>query len=71
MNEAPPWPPSEMAELLDLLARAAYRLELSYDETAHIARHAATTIRQLHAEVEHYREQERADVEGAAHRARK
>lgn len=46
-HDAPPWPPLEMAELLDALAGSADRLEISYSETAHIARHAAETIRRL------------------------
>jgi hypothetical protein len=39
-----------MADLLDALARSADRLETSYSETAHIARYAAETIRQLDAD---------------------
>lgn len=41
------WPPHEMAELMDTLAIAADRYHSSYSETAHLARHAAKTIRAL------------------------
>ena len=46
-----PWPPAEMAELLEALARSADRNTLSYSETAHLARHGAETIRRLRAEL--------------------
>lgn len=44
-----------MAELLDSLATAADRLELSYSETAHITRNAASTVKRLQAENERMR----------------
>jgi hypothetical protein len=45
-----PWPPAEMSELLDSLARSADRMTNSYSETAHIARNAAKCIREMLAE---------------------
>lgn len=42
-----PWTPSEMADLLDALARSADYHTNSYSETAHLARWGAVTIRHL------------------------
>lgn len=47
MSPAPPWPPEEVVTLLDALARSADQNQTSYSEVAHIARHAASTIRIL------------------------
>lgn len=41
------WPPNEMAELLDALARSADGHTNSYSETAHLCRNGAETIRRL------------------------
>jgi hypothetical protein len=43
----PLWPPRDMADLMDALARSADRHTNSYSETAHLCRDAALTIRLL------------------------
>jgi hypothetical protein len=50
--EAPVWSASEMADLLQAMARSADRNTLSFSECASIARAAADVIRCLQAELD-------------------
>lgn len=45
-----PWPPDEMANLMDAIARSADRMTNSSSETAHLSRNAARCIRSLSAD---------------------
>jgi hypothetical protein len=50
--EAPVWSATEMADLLQAMARSADRHTLSFSECASIARSAADVIRYLQAELD-------------------
>ena len=51
-REAPVWSATEMADLLQAMARSADRHTLSFSECASVARSAAEVIRYLQAELD-------------------